>query len=339
MFVLRSPIFTRQLFPRSAIARRCGFAASLSSSSSSWNDEFLTITKDIRGDWSFIESADRLREICKADLVKGTDIQDDPQRFFQAHCILARHATNHGPGFWVRFTVHYNLFAGTILAERTDEQVARLADYQKDGLLGCFALTEKLAGVQSGLVVQTTAEWKEDIQKFVLHTPNEGARKNWISLGFTTDKAVVVADLTVGGVRVDPHAFVIDFRKDGALVPGVSVDHMGRKTVGNDLDNAWIHFDQVELDKSAMLSKYAQITDDDQYELLFQDVRPFDMIGQRLYTGRIAVSQAALEYRRQSCSSRQRNIRTTNRSFPLRDPVCYPTFLNLHRFLRRTRRK
>jgi acyl-CoA oxidase len=179
------------------------------------------------------------------------------------------------------------------------EQVARLADYQRDGLLGCFALTEKLAGVQSGLVVQTTAEWKEDIQKFILHTPNEGARKNWISQGFTADKAVVVADLTVGGERVGPHAFVMDFRKDGELVPGISIDDMGRKTVGNDLDNAWIQFDQVELDKSAMLSKYAQITDDNKYELLFQGVRPFDMIGQRLYTGRIAVSQAALEYRRQ----------------------------------------
>jgi acyl-CoA oxidase len=201
--------------------------------------------------------------------------------------------------FWVRFTVHYNLFAGTILAVGTDEQVARLADYQKDGLLGCFALTEKLAGVQSGLVVQTTAEWNEDKQKFILHTPNEGARKNWISQGFTADKAVVVADLTVGGERVGPHAFVMDFRKDGELVPGISVDDMGRKTVGNDLDNAWIQFEQVELDKSAMLSKYAQVTDDNKYELLFQGVRPFDMIGQRLYTGRIAVSQAALEYRRQ----------------------------------------
>lgn len=201
--------------------------------------------------------------------------------------------------FWVRFTVHYNLFAGTILAVGTDEQVARLADYQKDGLLGCFALTEKLAGVQSGLVVQTTAEWNEDKQKFILHTPNEGARKNWISQGFTADKAVVVADLTVAGERVGPHAFVMDFRKDGELVQGISVDDMGRKTVGNDLDNAWIQFEQVELDKSAMLSKYAQVTDDSKYELLFQGVRPFDMIGQRLYTGRIAVSQAALEYRRQ----------------------------------------
>jgi acyl-CoA oxidase len=299
---------TRQLgvLPRGggyrALAHR-GFASAASSSSSSsfsWTDQFVKATERIHSDMSFTESANHLRDICKTDLVKGTDIQDAPERFFEAHRILARHATNHGPGFWVRFTVHYNLFAGTILAVGNDDQVARLADYQKDGVLGCFALTEKLAGVQSGLVVQTMVEWNENKHKFILHTPNEGARKNWISQGFTADKAVVVADLTVNKERLGPHAFVMDFRnKDGELVPGVSVDDMGRKTVGNDLDNAWINFDQVELDKSALLNKYAHITEDNNYELLYEGVRPFDMIGQRLYTGRIAVSQAALEYRRQ----------------------------------------
>ena len=31
----------------------------------------------------------------------------------------------------------------------------------------------------------------------------------------------------------------------GALVPGVSAGDMGDKTIGNDLDNAWITFDKV----------------------------------------------------------------------------------------------
>jgi acyl-CoA oxidase len=187
-----------------ALAHR-GFASAASSSSSSsfsWTDQFVKATERIHSDMSFTESANHLRDICKTDLVKGTDIQDAPERFFEAHRILARHATNHGPGFWVRFTVHYNLFAGTILAVGNDDQVARLADYQKDGVLGCFALTEKLAGVQSGLVVQTMVEWNENKHKFILHTPNEGAHKNWILQGFTADKAVVVADLTVNKERL-----------------------------------------------------------------------------------------------------------------------------------------
>lgn len=34
---------------------------------------------------------------------------------------------------------------------------------------------------------------------------------------------------------------------------------MGIKTVGNDLDNAWISFDDVELPRSALLARYAEV--------------------------------------------------------------------------------
>jgi len=33
----------------------------------------------------------------------------------------------------------------------------------------------------SGMVVNTIAEWDEQTQTFVLTTPTEGAKKNWIS--------------------------------------------------------------------------------------------------------------------------------------------------------------
>ena len=58
-------------------------------------------------------------------------------------------------------------------------QVAKLDEMQSKGQLGCFGLTEKFAGVQSGLVVNTTAEWNKAKQRFILNTPNEGAKKNW----------------------------------------------------------------------------------------------------------------------------------------------------------------
>ena len=83
---------------------------------------------------------------------------------------------------------------------------------QADGTLGCFALTERLAGVNSGLVVQTTAEWKPESGRFLLRTPHDGACKNWISQGLTATKAVVMADLIVGGKSRGPHAFLIDLR-------------------------------------------------------------------------------------------------------------------------------
>ena len=51
------------------------------------------------------------------------------------HC---RHAPVLGPGFWIRFTVHYNLCAGTVLGLGNDEQIKLLDQWQDEGLLGCF---------------------------------------------------------------------------------------------------------------------------------------------------------------------------------------------------------
>ena len=79
-----------------------------------------------------------------------------------------------------------------MLAVGGPEQIAALDAVQDAGQLGCFALTEKLAGVQSGLVVETQASYDAKAQEFVLHTPSEGAAKNWISQGFTADKAAHV---------------------------------------------------------------------------------------------------------------------------------------------------
>lgn len=51
-------------------------------------------------------------------------------------------------------------------------------------------LLQSIKGVQSGLVVNTTCKWDEDKQVFILHTPDGGAKKNWISQGYVADKAV-----------------------------------------------------------------------------------------------------------------------------------------------------
>ena len=171
------------------------------SSLSAFTDLFTKATSNVASNVSFQESAEILRSLTRTNLLKATDLRDDPPKFFEAHRILARHSLDHGPGFWIRFTVHYNLFGGTVLAVGSDEQVDMLADIQAKGELGCFSLTEKEAGVQSGLVVNTTVDWDKEKQKFILNTPNVGARKNWISQGFVADKTVVLATLRVNGER------------------------------------------------------------------------------------------------------------------------------------------
>lgn len=243
-------------------------------------------------------SAQRLRDLLKTGLLRHTDLRDEPEKFFEAHRILATHSSAVGPGFWVRFTVHYNLCVGTVLALGSKEQVAALDEMQEKGELGCFSLTEKLAGVSSGLVVNTTATFDGDSDSFTLHTPDEGAHKNWISQGLVADKTVVVADLRIQDKSFGPHAFLIHLREDGKLVEGVSTQDMGIKTVGNDLDNASIAFDNVRIPKSSLLSKFADIDESGNYKQKIEGLPVFHMIGQRLFTGRVAVAQAAMAFRR-----------------------------------------
>ena len=44
--------------------------------------------------------------------------------------------------------------------------------------------------------------------------------------------------------KVGPHAFLADFRSGPKreVVAGISLDDMGAKTTGSDLDNAWLQF-------------------------------------------------------------------------------------------------
>lgn len=249
------------------------------------------------GSLSYEQSAERMRSLVRSSVLRHDDIVKKPERFFLAHRLLAFHAPKLGPGFWIRFTVHYNLCMGSVVSLGNKEQVALLAEYQDEGKLGCFSLTEKFAGVNSGLIVGTTAEWDPVGQEFVLNTPNEGAAKNWISQGLVADVTTVVAQLIVDGKSRGPHAFLMNMREGGKLADGVSVQDMGRKTVGNDLDNAAVFFDQVRLPKSSLLSRYADITEEG-YTQTEVDRPVFHMIGQRLFTGRVAVAQAALQFSR-----------------------------------------
>ena len=80
---------------------------------------------------TYKESAERMRTLLKTGLLKHADLHDNPERFFLAHRLLARHAPKLGPGFWIRFTVHYNLCVGTVLALGNAQQVEDLKGQSK----------------------------------------------------------------------------------------------------------------------------------------------------------------------------------------------------------------
>ena len=63
---------------------------------------------------SYDTSAQRLRALLRTGILRHDDIIKHPERFFLAHRLLAFHSPQLGPGFWIRFTVHYNLCMGTV---------------------------------------------------------------------------------------------------------------------------------------------------------------------------------------------------------------------------------
>jgi acyl-CoA oxidase len=194
-----------------------------------WNKQFQSTLANIVPSMTYQESAAALRNVIQKGGLELTDITKNPHRFFEAHRLLSAIPITCGPGFSIRFTVHYNLFAGTVVGLGTAEQIAALVERNKTKpRLGCFALTESLAGVNSGLVVDTRAEYKDGM--FVINTPTANASKNWISQGLVADEGVVVASLTVNGVDYGPQAFLVDFRdENGKLAPGITAQDMGLK--------------------------------------------------------------------------------------------------------------
>mmetsp|Transcript_20256 Transcript_20256/g.30905 ORF Transcript_20256/g.30905 Transcript_20256/m.30905 type:complete len:552 (-) Transcript_20256:256-1911(-) len=272
-----------------------------------WEQAFKKAIDGISGTASVQESAEALRTLVRTGLLKYSDIKNDPPKFFAAHRLLARHAVDHGPGFWIRFSVSYNLCYGTIVANGSNAQVEAIERDQERGAIGCFALTERLAGVQSGLVVHTKALLCPETQEFVFSTPDRGAEKFWISQGSTADTCVVIADLHTRSIEKEqtishgPHAFFIPIRDPHsfALAPRIEIGDMGVKTTGNDLDNAWIRFNDARFPTSCLLSRYCNLDLTTGVYTRDPDVHPFDLIGQRLFTGRVAVAQAALAFRRE----------------------------------------
>ena len=109
--------------------------------------------------------AEQMRAIIKSNVLPYKALVDDPGTLLAA----SSDALLTNGALWTRFTVSYNLYAGSVVALGNDEQRQQLFDSQPAGQLGCFAFTEKGAGVLSGAAVETTATYDPATQTFDIH--------------------------------------------------------------------------------------------------------------------------------------------------------------------------
>ncbi len=197
----------------------------------------------------------------------------------------------------VKVGVQYGLFGGAVHrlgTERHHEKYIR--DLAALDLAGCFAMSESGHGsdVRS---IRTQARYDVDAQEFVLHTPDETARKDWIGNAARHARvAAVFAQLDVGGEARGVHAFVVPIRDaDGNVLPGVEIEDCGDKMGLQGIDNGRLRFNAVRIPREALLDRYGTVTDAGEYESSISSpgARFFTMIG-ALVQGRISIAGAGL---------------------------------------------
>jgi acyl-CoA oxidase len=197
----------------------------------------------------------------------------------------------------VKCGVHFGLFGGAVLHLGNEEHRKQyLPRVMSAELPGCFAMTETGHGsdVQR---LGTTATYDHDAGEFVIHTPDEESRKDYIGNAAVHGKiAAVFAQLIVGGQNHGVHALLVPLRDDdGNCLPGIRIEDCGHKLGLNGVDNGRIWFDEVRVPRTALLDRYGQVTEEGSYETEIENDnrRFFTTIG-TLIQGRVSVAGAAV---------------------------------------------
>jgi acyl-CoA oxidase len=196
----------------------------------------------------------------------------------------------------VKAGVQWGLFGGALQALGTERHHRRyLAAMMTLELPGCFAMTETGHGsdVQS---LRTTATYDPATREFVVDTPDEAARKDYIGNAARDGRlAVVFAQLVTGGEHHGVHALVVPIRDEGGRpCPGVWIEDCGHKGGLNGVDNGRLAFDGVRVPREALLDRYGSVAEDGTYSspISSRSQRFFTMLG-ALVRGRVSVGGAA----------------------------------------------
>jgi acyl-CoA oxidase len=197
----------------------------------------------------------------------------------------------------VKCGVQFGLFGGAVLHLGTRKHHERyLKDITSLKLPGCFAMTETGHGsnVQQ---LGTTATYDDATGEFVISTPDESARKDYIGNAARDGRmAAVFAQLFVGGEHRGVHALLVPLRdEDGATLPGIRIEDCGSKLGLDGVDNGRIWFDDVRVPRDNLLDRYASVDERGVYTSPIESStkRFFTMLG-TLIQGRVSVCGASI---------------------------------------------
>ncbi|HEX6461026.1 MAG TPA: acyl-CoA dehydrogenase [Thermoleophilaceae bacterium] len=197
----------------------------------------------------------------------------------------------------VKCGVQFGLFGGAILHLGTERHHEKyLPQVISTELPGCFAMTETGHGsnVQE---VGTTATYDPQTSEFVIKTPDEESRKDYIGNAAMHGRmAAVFAQLIEGEQKHGVHCLLVPLRDDdGNVLPGIRIEDCGEKLGLDGVDNGRIWFDDVRVPRENLLNKYADVDESGTYVSPIENAnrRFFTMLG-TLIQGRVSVGGASI---------------------------------------------
>lgn len=197
----------------------------------------------------------------------------------------------------IKFGVQFGLWGMSVYFLGTEKHHKKyLKDIGTLDIPGCFAMTETNHG-SNVKGIETTATYDHTSKTFVIHTPTESARKEYIGNAARHGQmATVFAKLILDGKDYGVSAFVVPLRdKSGNTLTGVTIKDCGRKMGLNGVDNGVIYFNNVVVPKDNMLDKFAGVSEDGKFvsPIASDNRRFFTMLG-TLVGGRIGIPRSGL---------------------------------------------
>jgi acyl-CoA oxidase len=188
---------------------------------------------------------------------------DDPGGFIAAFATIGHHDLS----LLTKFGVQFGLYAGAVLRLGTEHHHRTLLPGAIDmSVPGCFAMTE--TGHGSNVAdIETTAVFDVASDEFVIDTPTDSGRKDYIgNAALHGKRAVVFARLVVGELDHGVHAFHVPIRAgSGETLEGVTIEDSGEKVGLNGVDNGRIWFSCVRVPRTALLDRFASVDADGHY--------------------------------------------------------------------------
>lgn len=197
----------------------------------------------------------------------------------------------------IKFGVQFGLWGGSVAnlgtAKHYDRYLKAIGTLE---LPGCFAMTEFGHG-SNVRDIETTAVYQPDTEEFIIHTPHDFARKEYIGNAAAHGRmATVFAQLYTENECYGVHAFLVPIRdENGDPMPGVRIEDCGQKMGLNGVDNGRLWFDEVSIPRENLLDRFASVSREGTYSSpIPSESRRFFTMLSTLVGGRVSVPLAGL---------------------------------------------